>query len=204
MALRGSGGGRSGGGSRADEQRQRILAGAVTVFSRRGYGAASMNEVADQVGLRKPTLYHYVRTKQDLLVAVYEEVLDESLRSARTIVAGAPSTREAVRGLIVERVRYTCEHRDLLTICFHEESALPEELAAPILERRREFERVVRDAVDAHLRETGRTLPMSVGTYVSTCLGAANWTYKWFDPAGPRTPRELGEDVAEVLLRILD
>ncbi|MDD7939800.1 TetR/AcrR family transcriptional regulator [Actinomycetospora lutea] len=199
MATRGSGG-----GSRADEQRQRILAGAVAVFSRRGYRAASMNEVADQVGLRKPTLYHYVRTKQDLLVAVYEEVLDESLRSARTIVAEAPTTREAVRRLIVERVRYTCEHRDLLTICFHEESALPSELAEPILERRREFERVVRDAVEAHLRETGRSLPMSVGTYVSTCLGAANWTYKWFDPAGPRSPRELGDDVASVLLGVLD
>lgn len=194
----------TGGGSRADEQRQRILAGAVAVFSRRGYRAASMNEVADQVGLRKPTLYHYVRTKQDLLVAVYEEVLDESLASARRIVAGAPTAREAVRGLIVERVRYTCEHRDLLTICFHEESALPPELAEPILERRREFERVVRDAVAAHLRETGRTLPMSIGTYVSTCLGAANWTYKWFDPAGPRTSRELGEDVASVLMGVLD
>lgn len=199
MAARGSGG-----GSRADEQRQRILAGAVAVFSRRGYRAASMNEVADQVGLRKPTLYHYVRTKQDLLVAVYEEVLDESLASARRIVAAAPSAREAVRELLVERVRYTCEHRDLLTICFHEESALPPELAEPILERRREFERVVRDAVAAHLRETGRALPMSVGTYVSTCLGAANWTYKWFDPAGPRSPRELGEDVASVLVGILD
>lgn len=190
--------------SRADEQRERILAGAVAVFSRRGYRAASMNEVADQVGLRKPTLYHYVRTKQDLLVAVYEEVLDESLRGARAIVAEAPSSREAVRRLIVERVRYTCEHRDLLTICFHEESALPAELAEPILERRREFERVVRDAVEAHLRATGRTLPMSVGTYVSTCLGAANWTYKWFDPAGPRSPRELGDDVASVLVGILD
>ena len=190
--------------SRADEQRARILAAAVAVFSRHGYGAASMNDVAAQVGLSKPTLYHYFRAKQDLLVAVYEEVLDESLRSAQEIVAGAASTREAVRGLIVERVRYTCEHRDLLTICFHEESALPAELAEPILERRRGFERVVRDAVEAHLRETGRTLPMSVGTYVSTCLGAANWTYKWFDPAGPRSPRELGDDVATVLLGVLD
>jgi TetR/AcrR family transcriptional regulator, cholesterol catabolism regulator len=191
-------------GSRADERRQRILEGAVAVFSSRGYRAASMNDVAARVGLSKPALYHYVRTKEDLLVAVYEEVLDESLRSAQRIVAEAPSTREAVRRLIVERVRYTCEHRDLLTICFHEESALPEELAEPILERRRVFERVVRDAVEAHLAETGRTLPMSVGTYVSTCLGAANWTYKWFDPSGPRSATELGDDVAAVVLGLLD
>src|SRR3954471_4755495 len=90
-------------GSRADEQRRRILGGAVAVFSRRGYRAASMNDVAAQVGLSKPALYHYVSTKQDLLVAVYEEVLDESLARARAIVVGAPTTREAVRRLIVDR-----------------------------------------------------------------------------------------------------
>jgi TetR/AcrR family transcriptional regulator, cholesterol catabolism regulator len=191
-------------GSRADEQRKRILAAAVTVFSRRGYRAASMNDVASQVGLSKPALYHYVRNKQDLLVAVYEEVLDESLASARAIVAAAPSTREAVRRLVVDRAAYTCEHRDLLTICFEEESELPPELAKPILERRRTYERLVRDTVEEHLRTTGRTLPMAIGTYVNACLGAANWTYKWFDPAGPRTARELGEDVAAVLMPVLD
>ena len=163
-----------------------------------------MNDVAAQVGLSKPALYHYVRTKQDLLVAVYEEVLDESLASARAIVVGAPTTREAVHRLIVDRAAYTCEHRDLLTICFEEESELPPDLAEPILERRRAYERLVRDAVEAHLRESGRTLPMAVGVYVNACLGAANWTYKWFDPAGPRTPRQLGEDVAAVLMPVLE
>lgn len=190
--------------SRADEVRARILAAAVEVFSRRGFRAASMNDVAARVGLSKPTLYHYVRTKQDLLVAVYEEVLDESLASARKIVADATSTREAVRRLIVERVAYTCENRDLLTICFEEESELPPELAEPILERRRAFEDIVLEAVEAHLQATGRTPPMAPRTYVNTCLGAANWTYKWYDPAGPRSPRELGDDIAAVLLPVLD
>ncbi|PVZ05823.1 TetR/AcrR family transcriptional regulator [Actinomycetospora cinnamomea] len=202
MATRGAAG--SARGTRADEQRQRILAGAVAVFSRRGYRAASMNDVAAQVGLSKPALYHYVANKQALLVAVYEEVLDESTARAEAIVASAPSTREAVRRLLVDRVAYTCEHRDLLTICFEEESELPAELAEPILERRRAFEDVVLGAVQRHLDESGRTLPMAVRTYVNACLGAANWTYKWFDPAGPRSPRELGEDIAAALLPVLD
>ncbi|MEJ2866200.1 TetR/AcrR family transcriptional regulator [Actinomycetospora sp. OC33-EN08] len=190
-------------GSRAEEQRQRILAAAVGVFSRRGYRATSMNDVAAGVGLSKPTLYHYVATKQDLLVQVYEQVLDESLASARTIVAAAATPLDAVRGLIVERVAYTCEHRDLLKICFEEESELPPELAEPILERRRAFEAVVHDAVEAHLAHTGTDLGMPTRLYVNTCLGAANWAYKWFRPDGPLTPRELGERVADVQLAVL-
>lgn len=193
----------SAGGSRAEEQRRRILAAAVEVFSRRGYRAASMNDIAEGVGLSKPALYHYVRTKQDLLVQVYEEVLDESLASARKIVAGAPSPREAVRGLFVERVAYTCEHQDLLKICFEEESELPPDLAAPILERRRAYEAVVLEVVLAQLSASGRELPMTPKAFVNTCLGAANWVYKWYDPAGPLSPRALGEQVAEVLLLAL-
>jgi AcrR family transcriptional regulator len=189
--------------SRADEQRRRILAAAVLVFSRQGYRATSMNDVAAGVGLSKPALYHYVRTKQDLLVRIYEEVLDESLRSAREIVAAAPTPREAVRELIVERVAYTCEHQDLLKICFEEESELPPELAEPILERRRAFEDVVLNAVLSHLAATGGTLAMNPKAYVNTCLGAANWVYKWYDPKGKLTPRELGADIAAVLLGAL-
>jgi AcrR family transcriptional regulator len=190
-------------GSRADEQRQRILDAAVGVFSRQGYRATSMNDIAAGVGLSKPALYHYVRTKQDLLVQVYEEVLDESLRGAREIVAAAPSPLEAVRGLIVERVAYTCEHQDLLKICFEEESELPPELAEPILARRRAFEAVVLEAVEAHLVATGLVLPMAPKAFVNTCLGAANWVYKWYDPTGSLSPRELGEQVAAVLLPAL-
>lgn len=189
--------------SRADEQRRRILEAAVVVFSRRGYRATSMNDVAAGVGLSKPTLYHYVATKQDLLVQIYEQVLDESLASARAIVAAAPTPLDAVRGLIVERVAYTCEHRDLLKICFEEESELPDELAEPILERRRAFEAVVLGAVEAHLAEAGLQVPIPPKVLVNTVLGAANWVYKWYSPAGSLSPRELGEQVAAVQLAVL-
>lgn len=189
--------------TRADEQRRRILSAAVVVFSRQGYRATSMNDVAAGVGLSKPSLYHYVRTKQDLLVQIYEDVLDESLRSARAIVADAPTPLEAIRELIVERVAYTCEHQDLLKICFEEESELPPDLAEPILDRRRAFEDVLLQAVLHHLADTGRSLPMNPKAYVNTCLGAANWVYKWYHPAGERSPRELGADIAAVQLAVL-
>ena len=190
-------------GSRADEVRGRILEAAVVVFSRNGYRATSMNDIAAGVGLSKPTLYHYVRTKQDLLVGIYEQVLDESLASARAIVAAAPTPLEAVRALVVERVRYTCEHQNLLKICFEEESELPDELAEPILERRRAFEAVVLGVVEAHLSEAGLQVPIPPKVLVNTVLGAANWVYKWYRPSGPLSPRELGEQVAAVQLAVL-
>ena len=59
------------------------------------------------------------------------------------------------------------------------------------------------EAVKAHLSDSGRVLPMAPKAFVNTCLGAANWVYKWYDPAGSLSPRELGEQVAAVLLPAL-
>lgn len=187
--------------SRADAQRARVLRASVEIFSRRGYRATSMNEIAAGVGLSKPTLYHYFRNKEELLVRIYSEVLDESLRAGRETVAAAPTPLDALRDLLVSRVVYTCENRELLKICFEEEDELRPDLAEELLRRRRAFEDLVTAQVRAHLAAHPEVeLGMSPTVFSNLCLGAVNWTYKWFRPDGPRTPYQLGAEIAGALL----
>jgi AcrR family transcriptional regulator len=190
--------------TRADAQRARVLATSVEIFGTRGYRATSMNEIAAGVGLSKPTLYHYFRNKEELLVRIYSEVLDESLRMARATVAGAPTPLDGLRALLVSRVRYTCENRELLKICFEEEDELRPDLAEELLMRRRAFEDVALGALEAHLAAHPRiTLATTPTVFVNMCLGAVNWTYKWYRPTGPCTPAELGESIADALLSVI-
>lgn len=186
--------------TKADAQRDRILRAATEIFSRRGYRATSMNEVAAEVGLRKPTLYHYFHSKEELLVRLYEDVLAESLALAREIVATSGTPIGALRELLVSRVVYTCEHKDLLKVFFEEEGELPADLLETLIVRRREFEDLFLDVVRKSLRTRSVALPGTPRIYVNTCLGAVNWIYKWYDPAGPRNSRELGEEMAALLL----
>jgi AcrR family transcriptional regulator len=67
-----------------------------------------MNEIAAAVGLSKPTLYHYFRSKEEILVRLYENVMDHTVSSAQVIAAAARSPIDALRELITYRVRYTC------------------------------------------------------------------------------------------------
>jgi len=187
--------------SRADEQRARVLAASVEIFGTRGFRATSMNEIAAGVGLSKPTLYHYFRNKEELLVRIYSDVLDESLRMALATVAAAPTAIDGLRDLLISRVVYTCEHRELLKICFEEEDELRPELAEELLVRRRRFEDVVQTALERHLATCPEVeLGMAPKVFVNMCLGAVNWTYKWYRPTGPRTPAELGAEIAGALL----
>ena len=54
-----------------------IIDAATRIFSERGYHAASMSDIADAVGIRKASLYHHVRKKEDLLFAIHEALVDE-------------------------------------------------------------------------------------------------------------------------------
>ncbi|MGH3632131.1 MAG: TetR/AcrR family transcriptional regulator, partial [Sciscionella sp.] len=190
--------------SRADSQRDRVVRTSVDIFSRRGFRATSMNEIASGVGLSKPTLYHYFRSKDEILVRIYSEVLDESLRMARATVDRAPTPLAAIRDLITSRVVYTCENQALLKICFEEEHELPSALAEQLLRRRHAFEDVFSAALHAHLQDhRDIVLGMPPKVYVNMCLGAANWTYKWYRVGGPCTPHELGSQLALALTEVI-
>ena len=186
--------------SRADRQRLRVLATAAEIFSRRGFRATSMNEIAAAVGLSKPTLYHYFSSKEELLVRLYSDVLDESLRMALEVVDTEPTPLEAVRELIRSRVVYTCRRQALLKVCFEEEHELPADLAEQLLRRRRAFEDLFSAALDAHLRaHPSIEIGMPPKVWVNMCLGAVNWTYKWFRDSGNCTPEQLGHQIAASL-----
>jgi AcrR family transcriptional regulator len=185
---------------RAEERRAKLLAVAAEVFSRRGYRATSMRDLAALAGIGKPTLYHYFASKEELLTRLYQQVMDECLGSARAIVAEGLDPLATLRALIVDRVVHTCEHQDLLRIFFEEEAELPPDLARSIVALRRQYEDIFIDAVEAAWAERGTTSPINARLYVYTALGASNWVYKWYRPSGPHTPAELGAEIAAVLL----
>lgn len=189
--------------NKADEMRRRLLDASVAIFSKRGYRATSMNEIAAEVGLSKPTLYHYFDSKEAILVRLYENVMEQSLTGARSIVAAADTPLTALRELITFRIRYTCENQAIHKVFFEEEDELPADLLHTVLDRRKEFENVFKQVVTAHLKDTNISLSSSVTVYVNTCLGASNWVYKWFDSSGKHKPETLGQQIADILLEPL-
>ncbi|MGI8711618.1 MAG: TetR/AcrR family transcriptional regulator [Solirubrobacteraceae bacterium] len=185
---------------RQEVRRRELLDAAAALYAERGYRATSMNDLAGRVGLSKPALYHYVRSKQDLLVELYEEVLRASTDSVAAIEAATPRAIDALREVIVQRVAYTCEHQPLLRVFFEEEAGLPRSALEDVLRARRRYEDAV-IAIALRAAEDG-SLEIAVAPriYVNALLGAANWVYKWFDPAGRLGPRALGEEIAAALL----
>ena len=90
----------NGAGTAAPPVRPDIIAAATRVFSERGYHAASMSEIADEVGIRKPSLYHHVRKKEDLLFAIHETLIDEPKAGWPLVVAQRTEMYPVTVGLV--------------------------------------------------------------------------------------------------------
>jgi hypothetical protein len=115
-------------------------------------------------------------------------------------VAAAATPFDAFRDLIASRVVYTCEHQQVLRVCFEEEHELPGELEGRLLALRHAVEDLLIDQLTRHLRRhPDLRLGMEPKVYVNMCLGAVNWFYKWYRPQGPSTPAQLGDQVATAL-----
>jgi TetR/AcrR family transcriptional regulator len=61
-------------GERPDDTRERIIDAAQEIFARDGFVGATMQEIADKVGIQRPSLFYHFRNKEALFVAAHEQV----------------------------------------------------------------------------------------------------------------------------------
>ncbi|MEV6158574.1 TetR/AcrR family transcriptional regulator [Nonomuraea sp. NPDC052129] len=161
-----------------------ILRTAVELFNRKGYDATSMGDLAKELGLTKPAIYHHVTSKEQLLSQALDDALDELtavVTAAARDRAGA-TAYERLREVVRRSVEVLVAHQPSVTLLLRVRGNSGIELAA--LERRRWLDdrlaALVADAVaEGSLRDD---VPP---TLVSRLLfGMVNSLVEWYRPDG--------------------
>lgn len=78
-------------------KREQIVAGAWRVFKRKGFDAASMNDITREAGVSKGTIYVYFSNKEDLFAALVDHHRQEFATSMRNILAGTEEVRDGLK-----------------------------------------------------------------------------------------------------------
>jgi AcrR family transcriptional regulator len=181
---------------RYELQRETILARAAELFARRGYTATSMNEVAEACGVSKPSLYHYVRDKHQLLVEIAETHVARLLALVEEVDAAglAPEARlsRLIDAFLAVYAGSQAEHRVLTEdVRF---------LAAG--ERRRILggeRRVVAAFADAIAAVRPELAEDRLGKPLAMLLfGMMNWMFTWLEPKGELSHADLAPVVADL------
>jgi AcrR family transcriptional regulator len=170
-------------GPRHEVLRAGILTVAADLFRQRGYRATTLDEIARRVGVAKPTLYGYFRSKEELLAAIFHRTMSLFERDLLAIRASRDDPAVQLRRVIRFHVGAVIAERSFLAVFFSEEANLPPRLGRAIRRRKARYDRTVRAIVEAGMRD-GSLRTSNPRLLVFALLGMANWVYQWYDPAG--------------------
>lgn len=160
-----------------------IIDTAADIFRRKGYDATSLQEIADEVGILKGSIYHYIDTKEDLLFAIIE-------RNHTLIIEGNQEWRDAddpvdaLHSFIAGHIRLSLTNPTDSIVFVRDFRALSEERAAEITRREtaydRDFRRLVQRAIDAGRLRDGVTPAFAA----RAVFGMSNWIHYWYSSGG--------------------
>jgi TetR/AcrR family transcriptional regulator, cholesterol catabolism regulator len=181
-------------------RRDAIVDTSARVFARQGYHATGITELCEANDLGKGALYHYIGSKEELLAAIHDRVMDEVMRGADRVAeaGGSPSAQLAMLG--DELLDVIHRYPDHVWVFLHEFPALTGERADQFRVRRREYELQVENVLRAGV-DSGDFRDLDPWLTARAWLGMHNYTYLWLKPGGRLTARDVAKPFAEIFMR---
>ena len=181
-------------------RRQVIIDASAPVFARQGYHATGIMDLCAANDLGKGALYHYIGSKEELLAAIHDRVMDEVMLGADRVAeaGGTPSQQLAMLG--EELLDVIHRYPDHVWVFLHEFPALTGERAAQFRERRRGYERRVEAVLQAGV-DSGEFRDLQPRLTAMAWLGMHNYTYLWLKPGGTLSARDVAKPFADIFMR---
>jgi AcrR family transcriptional regulator len=181
-------------------RRQAIVDTSAQVFARRGYHATGLTELCTANGLGKGALYHYIGSKEELLAAIHDRVMDEVMLGADRVAAagGAPWAQLAMLG--DELLDVIHRYPDHVWVFLHEFPALTGDRAEQFRARRRDYERRVEAVLQAGV-DAGEFRDLDPRLTALAWLGMHNYTYLWLKAGGRLSARDVAKPFADIFMR---
>jgi AcrR family transcriptional regulator len=182
-----------------DERKERIVAAAAALFAREGFKGASVADLAKRCKASKSLIYHYYKSKEDILYDVmisHIRALDIAAREAMSIEARPERKfRELAARFMTLYVGAADRHKVLL----NELDQLPKARRAEIVAVQRSLIEMVRKLLveiePALKRKSGQSFAAAM-----LFFGTINWTHTWFDPKGAVSAGALAQMAADLTL----
>jgi TetR/AcrR family transcriptional regulator, cholesterol catabolism regulator len=177
----GASAGKDGGGPKGRRRDREVLKAATTVFYRRGYADATVQDVADALGMLKGSLYYYITSKEELLYRLAVEVHDDvdALLSEALALDNLSALRR-IQEFVARQVEYNIRKLEAISVYHHDVHHLSKNLRSEIVQRWRAHEAVVISLVEQAQREGD--IPSELDPYILTqnIYATVIWMYRWY------------------------
>jgi len=161
-------------------RREELTRIAARLFAEKGYQGTSLADLADELGVQKPSLYHHIASKEDLLWDVAREGAQAFHAALDAVPEGRATAR--IRLALRAHLAVVAAQLDVATVFIREWRFLSGERRELFVAERRRYEERVRDLFRDGVEGSELRTDLDVATAALLFLSAANWAYTWLRP----------------------
>lgn len=185
---------------RYDRRQAEVVLDAARVFAARGYDQTSVPQLAAELGLAAGSLYHYFGGKEQLLIAICNELMDPLLERAAELEGEELSPVDHLRALVRVWVAHVIAHRDHMLVFQQERHVIDHgDQWRQVRADRKRFETLV-DAALADVERAGAARFDDRRLALSALLGMVNHTAQWYRPRGRLSPEAIADGYSDLLV----
>lgn len=186
--------------SKRAERIERIERAAARVFAAKGYEGANFADIAAELDLRGPSLYHYFSSKDELFLRCLEHSAQQVFTRLRSIVAAEhDDPLRAFESLVREQVLIEVRDFPEFVPLFFKMAMPSPDLANRVLALRREHAAIF-EQVAAEVRTRSRLDRADVRVWLGVAFGALAYLADWYDSDGELGVEQLAERMAATLV----
>jgi AcrR family transcriptional regulator len=179
--------------------RPQIVDTARRMFREEGYRGTTLEMVAAELGVTRAALYHWVENKETLLCEIHDGALDRLVERFQEIQEADLPPGEKLAEAIRNHLLTVADNLDAIAVFFQDEASLPEEPARRIAKRKREYDHALEALVRAAQADGSIRADLDPRVTVEMLFGMCNCLYHWYDAAGRIRPRQLADQVLEMV-----
>jgi AcrR family transcriptional regulator len=178
-------------------RREELTRIAARLFAENGYQGTSLADLAGELGVQKPSLYHHIDSKEDLLWEVAWEGAEAFHAGLDAVPADAPAT-ERIRLALRAHLAVVGGQLDIATVFVREWRYLEGDRRDRFVAERRSYEERIRELFREGVEGSELRTDLDVSTAALLFLSAANWAYTWLRPGS--STDELADRLYSALL----
>jgi AcrR family transcriptional regulator len=178
------------------------LDAAIVLFAEKGYRGTTINDIADLMGIRGPSLYKHVTSKQEILRDIFVSTMDLLLEHQREAIAGNATPeaqlREMTRAVVLDHV----ENRPRAYVCIRELASLDEPARQEVQQQRDDYWRVTRGVIKRGLR-SGVFSVRSSAVAAFCVVELTSSPASWYSNRSRLSHGDIADQIAEMALRLV-
>jgi TetR/AcrR family transcriptional regulator, cholesterol catabolism regulator len=179
---------------------EEIIAAAAKVFQTKGYHAATVQDIADAVGILKGSLYHHFKSKEDLLYLIVKEPIARLYERMTDIASSDLPASEKLRRAIRTQLEAFDQHHPNRFVYLRERDEMKRRFREQFKLSPKQYERCWQQILREGMKSGEFRPDLDVQVVSYGLLGMLNWLHNWYDPRGRLSVREVGDQLAALAL----